>query len=268
MPSVDSARRRARLTGTQLEVLVDLVEGRPSRPQLASAATALTDAGLLLDGRPVAALVDLVRDLAAADVTLDLEVAGRDGVSVHGAALTAERCWLVSGWPGVAESEYTRIDPRMLLPALSMAVGLQQGAPPPGRTPVSCSLADLGAALDARGTIEAAAAPGADLGPGRATTAESLRSHGVAPELAAVLADERSAWRLTSSWTSDSGRVARVLAVVDAGEQGLWRREGVAEPLGAEPLSPGTTITWVPIAAADVWRDLISLLPAGPERRG
>lgn len=268
MPSLDSARGRARLSDAQLEAVVALLDRRGTRAEHHPATAELTHAGLVQDGRPSGFLADLVRDLAAADVVVDLEVAGRDGVSRHGAALVGARCWFVSGWPGEAESEYAQIDPRLLVHALALATGLQQGDPPGGRRPVACSFAQLSSALDARGRQERAAGPGDDLGPLRATTVEALTAvPGISRELADVLAAERSAWRLTASWRHADGRAVRVLAVVDAGDLGLWRREGVPEPLGVEAPPADTEIRLVPVAAAEVWREMAALLPGSAEHR-
>lgn len=268
MPSVDSGRQRVRLSGAHVDVAARLLEGRAVTTDVDVARAGLHDAGLLPGGTPHPLLADLVRDLAAARVTLDIEVSGRDGTSVHGAVLTDARCWLSQGWVGSEESEYALIDPRLLSSAVGLVIGLHQYAASDGAAAeVRTSLGGLDAALTARGDIEAALGGGADL----ACVAEAVRDAVAAlpagsSELGAVLAAERCAWRVTSASRAGDDAVVRGLAVLDAREHGLWERVAPAEPLGVGRPSPDTEVVLVRRSPAELWRSLGALLPEGGAR--
>jgi hypothetical protein len=260
MPSLDAARARARLSGAHLDVLARLLDDRPLTDEVVTAATDLHHAGLVVDGVPVGLLADLVRDLAAAEVTLDVEVQGRDGTSLHGAVLSGPRCWTVTGWPGEEESEYARIDPRQLGSAIALTVGIEQRAAA-DVDPLTTTVGVLDAMLAARGAAEAAVPAGADLAGVREQVLAAIGAvPGASPDAATVLVDERAAWRITAAWRRTDPPVVRGLAVIDARPTGYWVREQPAEPLAAERL--------VPSSAADLWRRIGDLLPGRPGPTG
>lgn len=268
MPSVDSGRQRVRLSGAHLDVAARLLEGRSITADVEVARAGLHDAGLLPHGAPHPLLADLIRDLATAQVTLDIEVSGRDGTSVHGAVLTDTRCWLSQGWVGAEESEYALIDPRLLPSAVALVIGLHQGAAPDGAAAeVRTSIGGLDAALGVRGDIEAALGGGADLADVAAAVRDAIAAlPGGSPELGAVLATEQCAWRVTSASRSGEDVVVRGLAVLDAREHGLWERVAPAEPLVDGRPAPDTAVVLVRRSPSELWRSLGALLPAGGPR--
>lgn len=268
MPSVDSGRQRVRLSGAHLDVAARLLEGRPVTADVTVPRDELHVAGLLPGGAPHPLLSDLIGDLAAAQVTLDIEVSGRDGTSVHGAVLTGSRCWLSQGWVGSEESEYALIDPRLLPSSVGLVIGLHQYAETsPAPSEVRTTLEGLDAAFAARGQIEAALAGGADLAGVAGTVRDAVAALPAgSPELGDVLAAERCAWRVTSASRAGEDVVVRGLAVLDAREHGLWERVAPAEPLRDGRLSPDTEVVLVRRSPAELWRSLGALLPAGSAR--
>lgn len=268
MPSVDSGRQRVRLSGAHLDVAARVLEGRPVTADLTVARDELQDAGLLPGGAPHPLLADLIRDLAAAQVTLDIEVAGRDGTSTHGAVLTGSRCWLSQGWVGSEESEYALIDPRLLPSAVGLVIGLHQyGESDGAAAEVRTTLEGLDAAFAARGDIEAALDGGADLAGVAGAVRDAVAALPVgSPELGAVVAAERCAWRVTSASRVGADVVVRGLAVLDAREHGLWERVAPAEPLRDGRPAPDTEVVLVRRTPADLWRSLGALLPGGGAR--
>lgn len=145
----------------------------------------------------------------------------------------------------------------------------QRTAAGAGRTAseVRTTLGGLDGAFAARGDIEAALGGGADL----AGVAVAVRD-GVAalptgsPELGAVLAAERCAWRVTSASRAGEDVVVRGLAVMDAREHGLWARVAPAEPLADARPSPETEVVLVRRSPAELWRTFGALLPGGGTR--
>ncbi|PWD50584.1 hypothetical protein C8046_07895 [Serinibacter arcticus] len=267
MPTIDSGRQRARLTHEHLDVVTHLLHGQPVPAGRADAERELTDAGLLRSGAPVEFLAELVAQLTQAEISIDVEISGRDGVSTHGALLTSTLCWTVQGWPGTEEKEYALLDPRLLPTWLAATLGLSTEGSSESEPEVDSTVGALDAALATRGALEARLDAGGSLLDGAAETLGAIgETPGIPPRLAELLTFERRAWRVTCSWRQGDQLAVRAVAVVDAGPQGLWQRALPAEPVGPEPLPPTTALRFRRLSPSETFRAVGELVPRSTER--
>lgn len=267
-PAVDAARLRARLTTAHLDVLAHLLTGARPSPGSDDALDELVRADLVVDGVPSPFLRELVTELTQARVSIDVEIAGRHGLSTHGATLGAGTCWTVQGWPGEPLQEYARLDPRLLPTSLAATLGLSLAAGEAQAQEIATTLGTLDLALTARGEAEGRAQAEPDLATRTAAVRDAIAAVGdVDPVLADVLAHERRSWRMTTSWREGESLAVRALAVLDSDEQGLWERVLPAEPVPAEPLPPTEPVLLRRLSAADAFRAVGALLPRTGEGR-
>lgn len=263
MPAIDSGRQRARLSRAHLDVVNHLLRGAEVPSNRLEAELELVESGLVRDGRPVDFLAGVTEQLTEAQISLDVEIAGRDGSSSHGAVLTSSHCWTVQGWPGAEEQEYALLDPRLLPTWLAATLGLSmEGAAEPAED-LETVLGALDAALAVRAEVESGSAGDGVLDPVRALA----EVPGISEGLAEVLAFERRAWRVTCSWrTADQGVDVRAVAVIDSGPRGLWQRVLPEEPIGTEPLDPLTPVLLRRLSASQAFRAVGELVPRSTDR--
>jgi hypothetical protein len=257
----DPGRARLRLAPDELLVLGQLAAGTPVDGELTAALDRLRAAGLTDGTSLLPDAAELVGVFARPDLLLDVETSSPWGLISHGVAVSGGLCWTMECWPGTDLAEYVPVEPALLVPTLARMVGLRRTPQPSfGVTALpdtlDAPLGALDAALDALGRADPTE-PGA----GRRAVDAVLAGAGVPDRsaLAAVLADRRSAWRVTAS---APGREPAGVAVLDAGPSGLWRRELPAGPIGPEPPGPDVPLRLVRTTAGQVWRDLTALLHA------
>lgn len=269
MPALDTARRRLRLGEADLAVAIGLRTDATALPaEATSAVEHLEHAGLVRrrgTARVLAPLLeDLVADLDRARLTLEVETAGAEALSRLGVLIGEQRCWIVTSWPGDAELEYLRIDPRLLGTTLAAQLGILMTSPPAdgaGAAALETTFGAFETALTHRGEARAAL-DGAELPPELVPEHVAARLHetGTDPALAAVLAAQRAAWRITSLSRRDGADLVASLTILDADEQGLWERTAPAEPVTAAP-EPDALVRLERRSAGDVLRRLGDLLP-------
>ena len=260
MPAIDSGRQRARLSRAHLDVVNHVLRGVDVPAESADAELELVEAELLIEGRPLAFLAELTSQLTQAQVSVDVEIAGRDGFSTHGAVISADTCWTMSGWPRTTEQEYALLDQRLLPTWLAATLGLRTEGASESEEDLETVLGALDAALLERGLAEARAIS-SDLDDPLPTTVSALADlPAISTRLAQVLAFERRAWRVTCSWREEDGIGVAALAVIDAGPQGLWQRVLPAAPIGPEPLAPTTLVRFHRLSPSEVFHAVGSLV--------
>lgn len=266
MPSLDVARGRARLSFDHIAVLGALLAGKPVPDEQQAAQAELVGARLLgPGGAPVPALVPIMRVLANATVIIDVQTIGVGGIVGHGAWATLTEAVTADGWPGETECEYAPMDLTLLPWALARTVGLHRAAAAE-RQP------DLPSLRVPAGLVDSALSAVADVPVTDAEAAEHavrqvLEQAGPPPEdarqaLAGILLGLRVFWRVVAGWVEPPGeRVARSLAVLDAGAAGYWRRD---QPAATGDPGAGDEVLLTHLSAPEVWRELVDLLPGLP----
>ncbi|MFF1277761.1 hypothetical protein ACFVZC_30890 [Streptomyces marokkonensis] len=271
MPSYDSTRGRFRLAESHLAVLGHRTEGEEVPPELAEADRELREAGLTdHEGNLDLLLSPLVSTLRAPAVVLHVEALGEHGTLHHGVTIGDGYVYSHESWPGSAESEYVRLEPKMLVWALARMVNLQAEDTVDVATPViETTMAVLDAGLD---TLDGL--PGLTAEEGLERVTDALRAAGLTrrPQLgtlARLIAGMRSSWRMTAAWQGhDEGTPAarvRGFAVWDCGPLGYWHRELPAEPVLPGQVDDTTALKLVRADAKEVWQMITGLLPSVEE---
>lgn len=233
--AMDRRRRRFLLFPDHLAVLGQLAESGVVEEGLDVAVEALREAGVIgEDGTVDPAASELAAALAGSSLLVDVETSSDDGIVYHGLAFAAvdgvAACWAREGWPGTAQAEYLPLDVGMVVPWIATTVAL-------GR-------AGKGGADDLPEVLE--------------TTVGALSVTDAAGAAGEVLDAARLTWRVT---VHGPGRpTVRALAVIDAGERGLWERVAPAEPFGLDVPEPETPVVLERRSPGDVWRALVDLL--------
>ncbi|MEO3976564.1 histidine kinase [Streptomyces sp. CAU 1734] len=275
MPSFDMSRSRFRLADEHLIVLSELATGDEVPDEFTAARKELVGCGLIdEDGRLSPLLRPMMETVLSPGVVISLETAGRQGKLHHGMLIGERHVVAHEAWPGTAEAEYSRVEPKMLVWKLADMVNLQQS--PAGRETapmtvetaigtVEAGLAVLesgrpahASAEDERAAIRAALAAGSGGGP-------------VPEPLAGLISEIRATWRLTSAWRTRAeggdGVESRGFAVWDCGPLGYWLRELPVEPVSAELIGPAGPFRLVRVTAGAVWARITDLLPDDGELR-
>lgn len=271
MPSYDSARERFRLGTDHLKVLGHLYDGEGAPPELVPARAELRVAGLLSDDDAVLPeLATLVRVLADTVLLVQIEVTGSDGVTLNGALIGQDACYVFETWPGQEESEYVPTDLGTLVWSLARVAGLRdRDAKPPEAPVVTTTVGVMDAGFAALGAMDAATVEEA---------AELLRAALVEaggpedPELTVfthLLLQLNANWRMTVAWQNRSGEGTdiRGFAVLDCGPLGYWLRERPAEPIMPGAVTPGSELRLIYVEAKDLWELVANLLPDADELR-
>lgn len=276
-PALDEARSRVRVSPVGLAVLGAVARGEPVVGEAAVAALeALQSAGILDDARrlhPVAA--DLAWASRVPLLRMLVETSCPQGVAAAHVIVAREAVWYSEPWPGAGPDDvvtYQRAELSTIVWDLGRLVGLHRGGVPvdavavelPGSVVDSVlTLAESGP-TDWDETRVVALTRGRELWPGLEEAALT--------RWLAVLASLRSWWRITVGW-GDGPAHGRWLSVLDCGPEGYWRWEVPgdltaevpdADAEGGGPAVPGLT-RLVPVAAAQLWRQLQELLPSGDE---
>lgn len=275
MPSFDISRCRFRLADEHLIVLSELAAGDEVPEEFAAARKELLDCGLIDEnGKLSASLLPLMKTVLTPGVVISLEAAGRQGKLHHGMLIGEEHVVAHEAWPGVAEAEYSCVEPKMLVWKLADMVNLQQSSAG-GDTTLSVvettiSTIEAGLAVlegegivrsadDEREAIRRALATGGSLGEPTLTLVTDL------------ISELRSSWRLTSAWQAhhedQDGVETRGFAVWDCGPLGYWLRELPTEPVPEERISPTSTFRLVRVDAKTIWTWITGLLPDAGELR-
>src|SRR4030095_15328883 len=208
VPSLDVARGRARLSFDHIAVLGALLAGTPPPTGHRAVRAQLIDAGLLgTDGVPAPTLMPIMRVLANASVSIDVQTIGVGGIVGHGAWATLTEAVTADGWPGDAECEYAPMDLSMLPWALARTVGLHRSAVPEWRAGLSQlrGPAGVGGGGLFPGAGRPATAARAARQPPEAAAGRVLHQAGRLPHdelqaLAEVLLALRVFWRVAASW--------------------------------------------------------------------
>ncbi|WP_168210057.1 hypothetical protein [Oerskovia sp. KBS0722] len=244
--AMDRRRRRFLLFPDHLAVLGQLAQDGVVEEGLEVAVEALREAGVLgADDAVDPAAAELAQALAGSSLLVDVETSSDGGIVYHGLAFASVGgqavCWARSGWPGTAQAEYLPVDVGMVVPWIATTVGLgRDGATGDGSLPDV-----LATTVGALSTSDDTGAPDDSASPGETGAA-------------AVLDAARLTWRVTVHGPGRS--TVRALAVVDAGEHGLWERVAPAEPFGLDVPDPATPVVLERRSPGDVWRALVGLL--------
>ncbi|MFD8978491.1 histidine kinase [Streptomyces sp. NPDC059564] len=276
MPSYDLSRARFRLSDEHLLVLVQMATGEPVPEALFAEREELRECGLI-DGKGLLAhvLVPLLDTLIDPAVVISLEAAGRQGELHHGMLIGQEHVISHRAWPGEREAEYSCVEPKMLVWALSDMVNLKQSGstPQPGRV-IETRVWTVEAGVRALEGVSLAEVEGSERAYiGKALAMDGTLGGAEAALLADLIAELRSSWRMTAAWrgrqAGQDGVEGRGFAVWDCGPLGYWHRESPAEPVAADQVSPDTTMRLVQVGPKRVWDLIAELLPEeGELRRG
>ncbi|MEV4095163.1 hypothetical protein [Streptosporangium saharense] len=269
MPSFDSARDRFRLGPAHLGVLGRLYEGERVSGDLVSARDELRAAGLMSDDDAVIPeLAEFVTALAEPVVLVQIEIAGGEGVTDHGAVVGSDACYVYETWPGEVESEYVRTDLPLLVWSLARVVGLRdREAKPPVAPVVTTTIGVMDAGFEALADMDTANID---------DTAERLRALLAErgrlsdPELTVfthLLLQLNGNWRMTVAWNNRKGEGTdiRGITVLDCGPLGYWLRERPAEPIMPGAVTPDSELRLVFTDVRRVWRLITDLIPGAEE---
>lgn len=255
MPSIDAARLRARLAPADLTVLHRLVTGADPLPALAGRLDALRAAGLV-DGERVHPLVAaVVSTVTGAQVLVDVEVSGPDGLSGQGVAIAGDVACVLQAWPDDEEGEYGMATPGLAVPALALAAGIAPAPADRERRPLEAPVRLVDGAL-----LALAQAGTTGWEPAREAAVDVVRAELGADgaRLVALLSDLRRCVRFTAS---GPGRAPRAVVLLDAGGLGYWTRTAPAEPLTADAVAdPDLRVVLEPVTPSQVWAALVDLL--------
>ncbi|MGW1727390.1 hypothetical protein ACWCQK_31290 [Streptomyces sp. NPDC002306] len=262
MPSIDTARRRLRLSDSHVSVLGLLVEEGRIPEELTTAQNELNAAGILdAEGRISADLYPLVATLMEPRVIVRVEMTGPQGVASSGAVVGDDFIFTHENWPGEAESEYVPAEPETLVWGLARMVDLHR---------------DFTAEVDSDEVIDSTMGTLDDvlerMEAGAYEEPEAVAEAAGAPvRLAEVLAQLNCMWRITVAWQGKApargkgGLAVSALAVWDCGFEGYWLRELPAEPVVEGEVDAGSDLRVRRTSAKELWRLITDLLPDGPQ---
>ncbi|WP_412076941.1 histidine kinase [Streptomyces xanthophaeus] len=278
MPSYDLSRARFRLSDEHVFVLVQVATGEPVPGEFLAAREELRACGLIDENGQLAhVLLPLLDTLIAPTVVISLEAAGRQGQLNHGLLIGQDHVIAHQGWPGASESEYSSVEPKMLVWALANMVNLQQSGSGGGDAAHADTVIEtrLGTVDSGLAALEGLSDAGA-LDSERAYIHKALAEDGGLGEtqatlLAALIAELRSSWRMTAAWRGrhegQDGVEGRGFAVWDCGPLGYWHRELPAEPVAAGLVGQDSAMRLVRVEPKRVWDLIAELLPEEAELR-
>ncbi|GGL73539.1 hypothetical protein GCM10010129_16460 [Streptomyces fumigatiscleroticus] len=258
MPSIDTARRRLRLSDSHVSVLGLLVEEGGIPDELSQAHAELRDAGILDGEDKISAdLYPLVSTLMEPRVIARVEVTGPQGVTSSGAVVGDEFVFTHEAWPGAPESEYVPAEPETLVWALARMVDLHRDftAEPDTAEEIVSTMGKLDEVIE---RMEA----------GEYEEPQAVAEAAGAPvRLAEILSQLNCMWRMTVVWQgdgparTDAGPAVSALAVWDCGVEGYWLRELPAEPISEGQVDTGSELRVRQVSAKELWQRITDLLP-------
>ncbi|WP_327695382.1 hypothetical protein [Streptomyces sp. NBC_00459] len=262
MPSIDTARRRLRLSDSHVSVLGLLVEEGQVPGELAQAHSELKEAGILdAEDKISADLYPLVATLMEPRVIARVEMTGPQGGSSNGAVVGDDFIFTHECWPGDQESEYTPAEPETLVWALARMVDLHRDF-----TDATDSAEEIASTM---GTLDQVIER---MEAGQFEEPEAVAGVTGAPvRLAEVLAQLNCMWRMTVVWQGDGptrnagGAAVSALAVWDCGLEGYWLRELPAEPVVDGQVDASSELKVRRTSAKELWQLITDLLPDGSQ---
>ncbi|MFH8368622.1 hypothetical protein [Streptomyces sp. NPDC018031] len=268
MPSFDISRDRCRLAESHISVLGHLADDEQVPEELTEALEELREVGLVTeDDRPSALLDDLINTLGNPVVVIQVEITGPLGMTDHGIVVGRDVILAHESWIGDEESEYVKLVPALLVPALARMVNLRELEPASGTgiTTVDTSMGALDAAFTALAEL-----PLDDIDTSSDVARQAIAAAGgpAEPHLA-LFADMvvglRASWRVTAAWRSEregqAGMEVRGIAVWDCGPHGYWHRELPEEPVLEGEVTAESPLRLARITPKELWEKLTDLLP-------
>ncbi|TGB06030.1 hypothetical protein [Streptomyces sp. MZ04] len=267
MPSLDSSRGRFRLADRHIGVLAHLADKETPPTELFHSLRELQGIGLVGEEGELSPLLrDFLMALADPLVLVHVEVIGQSGPLQHGVIVGQETVISHDSWPYEEESEYTPVDPQMLIWEMARKVNLRReefkAFDPP-------TLSTTMGALDA--AFAALERSGGDPGTARSAVQDALAVSGdlagpVHASFTDLVLSINSMWRVTTVWdeTREGKRLAatgRSLAVWDCGPNGYWIREEPQEPVRDGEIAPGDSLTVTQASGGQLWDRITDLLP-------
>lgn len=274
MPSLDSSRGRFRLADRHIGTLAHLADKETPPAELSYSLGELQEIGLVgREGELSPLLRELLTTLANPLVIVHAEVIGQNGPLQHGVIVGQEAVISHDSWPDEEESEYTPIDPQMLIWEMTRKVNLRREEFKAfDHSTLSTTMGVLDAAFAA---VEGSAG---DPETARAAVEDALALSGELKNQARASFTElilsvNSMWRITTVWdeTHEGKRTAatgRSLAVWDCGPNGYWIREEPQEPVGDTAVAPTDPLRLTQTSAAKLWDRITDLLPDKAELVG
>lgn len=219
MATLQANRDGITLSGPELVALLALSEEPAGHhdldPELDAAISALTEAKLVVAGRPIPLVERILAVLGLPLIDLHLETFVISGVRPHDVIINPTGA-VIQRYDEAGDAELFLVELADLVPTLFRYLGLGPRPAPAIAGPVTVPVAVL---------HEVASRPGPITG---ATGVKALEAAGLPAEEATavtlLLLERRASWRATSQWASGPDELStRELVLIDGGRAGLWR---------------------------------------------
>jgi hypothetical protein len=251
--TLDVARRRVRLgldeLGVAAVLALDPGNAALRDPESRGCLRRLEAAGAVADGQLVGYVAELVGLVAAPKLRIVVETFSGSHRVVH--SVWADEVRATVGTSEVDDAlDLSPVSTVMVPMAIAERVGLGYRPTPDRLHSITLPAAVLDAA------VIAAAAGGREAAQAALERDAAELSAQECATVAALVADWRLSWRITSVWSEEKGAErTRSVSIVDGGPRGFW------QSLTDEPADPGMRVTLKPLSPGAVWGEIVAMVP-------